>query len=61
MASTIVGSGAYTYRVEESWAKLPTGWEFGDVGAVGIDPRIASTCSIAANIRCACSIATETS
>src|SRR5690242_8280791 len=37
--STIVGSGAYTYRVEEGWAKLPTGWEFGDVGAVGIDRK----------------------
>ena len=35
--STTVGSGAFTYRVEESWAKLPTGWGFGDVGAVGID------------------------
>ena len=35
--SVTVGSGDYTYRVEDSWARLPTGWEFGDVGAVGID------------------------
>src|SRR6185503_920824 len=35
--SVTVGSGDYTYRVEEQWAKLPTGWEFGDVGAVGVD------------------------
>jgi len=35
--SVTVGSGDFTYRVEESWARLPTGWEFGDVGAVGID------------------------
>ena len=35
--SVIVGSGDYTYRVEEDWARLPTGWEFGDVGAVGVD------------------------
>ena len=35
--SVIVGSGDYAYRVEEDWARLPTGWEFGDVGAVGVD------------------------
>jgi hypothetical protein len=33
----IVGSGDYTYRVEEGWGKLPPGWAFGDVAAVGTD------------------------
>jgi DNA-binding beta-propeller fold protein YncE len=32
-----VGTGEYVYRVEPSWAKLPEGWDFGDVGGVGID------------------------
>ena len=36
---TIVGSGDYTYRVEEGWGKLPPGWAFGDVAAVGTDAR----------------------
>lgn len=35
--TTIVGSGAYTYEVIENWARLPEGWEFGDVAAVGVD------------------------
>lgn len=35
----IVGSGDYTYRVEEGWGKLPAGWSFGDVAAVGTDRR----------------------
>ncbi len=33
----IVGSGDYTYRAEEGWGILPTGWTFGDVAAVGTD------------------------
>ncbi len=36
---TIVGSGDYTYRVDEGWGKLPPGWTFGDVAAVGTDAR----------------------
>ena len=36
---TIVGSGEYTYRVEEGWGKLPPGWAFGDVAAVGTDAK----------------------
>ena len=36
---TIVGSGDYTYRVDEGWGKLPPGWAFGDVAAVGTDAR----------------------
>jgi hypothetical protein len=34
---SIVGSGDFTYRVVDDFAKLPDGWEFGDVAAVGID------------------------
>ncbi|HWA80013.1 MAG TPA: peptidyl-alpha-hydroxyglycine alpha-amidating lyase family protein [Acetobacteraceae bacterium] len=33
----IVGSGAYTYEVVENWAKLPPGWSFREIGAVGTD------------------------
>jgi hypothetical protein len=32
-----IGTGNFTYRVEEGWGKLPEGWEFGDVAAVGVD------------------------
>lgn len=35
--SVILGSGEHAYRVVEGWGKLPDGWEFGDVAAVGID------------------------
>jgi DNA-binding beta-propeller fold protein YncE len=35
--SVIVGSGEYTYRVEEGWAKLPPGYEMNDIGGVGVD------------------------
>ena len=35
----IVGSGDYTYRVEEGWGKLPPGYKFGDVAAVGTDRK----------------------
>ena len=31
------GSGDYKYRIIENWAKLPDGWSFKEVGAVGID------------------------
>ena len=34
---TIVGSGAYKYRVDEGWAKLPPGWSLNEVGSVGTD------------------------
>ena len=36
-AGSIVGSGAYTYRVVADWAKLPAGWTFRDVAAVATD------------------------
>jgi DNA-binding beta-propeller fold protein YncE len=33
----LFGSGAYTYRVEDGWGKLPDGWSLNDVAAVGVD------------------------
>ncbi|CAN5474091.1 peptidyl-alpha-hydroxyglycine alpha-amidating lyase family protein [soil metagenome] len=33
------GSGKYTYEVEEGWAKLPSGWQFGWIPAVGCDSK----------------------
>ena len=35
--SVILGSGDYRYRVEEGWGRLPDGWSFHEVGAVGVD------------------------
>jgi len=35
--ATIVGSGDYQYRIIENWAKLPDGWSFKEVAAVGVD------------------------
>ena len=35
--ATIVGSGDYRYRIVENWAKLPDGWSFKEVAAVGCD------------------------
>ena len=37
--TVILGSGEYRYEVIENWAKLPDGWEFTDVGAVGVDSK----------------------
>ena len=37
--SVRLGSGEHTYRVVESWAKLPDGWELMDVGAVACDSK----------------------
>ena len=34
---TTVGAGKYTYRLEQDWAKLPPGEEFGTVSAVATD------------------------
>jgi DNA-binding beta-propeller fold protein YncE len=31
------GSGDFSYRFEENWAKLPDGWTFTDVAAVAVD------------------------
>src|SRR6059058_3584371 len=35
--ATIVGTGDFKYRIVEDWAKLPDGWSFKEVGAVGVD------------------------
>ena len=37
--SVVLGSGEHRYRVVENWAKLPDGWEFPEVGAVGVDSK----------------------
>jgi DNA-binding beta-propeller fold protein YncE len=34
-----LGTGRFTYRVEQSWAHLPEGLAFGDVAGVGVDSR----------------------
>ena len=35
----IVGTGDFKYRIVEDWAKLPDGWSFKEVGAVGVDTK----------------------
>ncbi len=35
----ILGSGEHRYRVVESWAKLPDGWDLKDVASVAVDSR----------------------
>jgi DNA-binding beta-propeller fold protein YncE len=35
--TAIFGSGDYTYRAVEGWAKWPDEWRLGDVAAVGVD------------------------
>ena len=35
--ATIVGQGDYKYEIKENWAKLPDGWLFKEVAAVGVD------------------------
>src|SRR5712691_5402724 len=37
--ATIVGSGDFKYRIIENWAKLPEGWSFKEVAAVGVDSK----------------------
>ena len=32
-----VGSGDYVYEPVVDWAKLPSGWSFKEIGAVGVD------------------------
>ena len=33
----IVGSGEYRYECVENWGRLPAGWSFKEIGAVGTD------------------------
>src|ERR1700728_244640 len=35
--SVVVGTGEYRYEVVQDWAKLPEGWSFFEVAAVGVD------------------------
>ena len=35
----VLGTPAYSYEVIENWAKLPNGWSFKEVGAVGVDAQ----------------------
>lgn len=34
-----VGTGRYTYELDEGWAKLPAGWSFYEVVGVAVDSR----------------------
>ena len=34
-----LGTGEYQYRVNETWANLPDGWEFRDVAGVAVDDK----------------------
>jgi DNA-binding beta-propeller fold protein YncE len=38
MTATL-GSGSYSYKVVDDWAKLPDGWSFKEVGAVAVDAK----------------------
>ena len=35
----VVGTGEFRYRINDNWAKLPGGWSFKEVAAVGIDSK----------------------
>ena len=37
--SIIVGSGEHRYEVIENWGRLPPGWRYGEVAAVGVDSK----------------------
>ena len=37
--SIIVGEGDFRYEQLDDWAKLPSGWSFNEVGAVGVDQQ----------------------
>ena len=47
----IVGQGDYKYEIKENWAKLPDGWSFKEVAAVGVERTTMSTPSDAASTR----------
>ena len=34
---SIVGEGAFRYRMDPSWGEIPDEWEIGDVAAVAVD------------------------
>ena len=35
----VIGGGRFTYEVAEGWGKLPSGYEWGQVGAVAVDSQ----------------------
>ncbi|MBI3061145.1 MAG: hypothetical protein HYY83_04095, partial [Deltaproteobacteria bacterium] len=35
--ATTMGKGEFTYEVAEGWGKLPDGWSYREVAAVGVD------------------------
>ena len=35
----VVGSGEHRYEVIENWGRLPDGWHYGEVAAVGVDSK----------------------
>lgn len=37
--ATILGEGTFRYRVDMEWGRLPEGWSFHEVAAVGVDSR----------------------
>ena len=37
--ASIMGSGAYQYEFVDGWGKLPDGWLYGEVAAVGVDSK----------------------
>ncbi len=37
LGNGVFGSGEYRYELVENWARLPPGWSFKEVGAVGVD------------------------
>src|SRR5258708_12298160 len=37
--SVVLGSGDHRYRVVESWARLPDGWNLTDVASVAVDSK----------------------
>ena len=37
--SIVIGDGEYRYEVIENWGKLPDGWRYGEVAAVGVDSK----------------------
>jgi len=39
-----LGTGSFTYEVEEGWGKLPDGWSFKECAVVGVDWTTRSLC-----------------
>jgi DNA-binding beta-propeller fold protein YncE len=37
--TAVLGEGDFRYRSDTSWGRLPTGWRYGEVAAVGVDSK----------------------